>query len=307
MRRGCARSCELFSQFAMAIFNLLVSSARALSAPVFSFKKQPHISKDMAAHFPILRPEVLEACHNLPLNLTVFGPRGTNWSVSWTSGKHNPPFRTEDDVFSIVLKKGKEDEKNILCRAFNGISRSFILCSKLQTTVVFCDQVRYRNDKISELMNGSPFFSERMHTAKCARCKIRQTYVTERTYGVCVSLACSLRFSSSNASARRFNAATVSGIVRKRSSLELPVTKLLLAWAEQMIWANVILEQNYQSIASISGKHKGISWISPLTCEELTWKVNPSFFLSFHIVRILQYCDLLQVQILDFTNTKLGL
>ena len=111
MRRGCAHSCKLFSQFTMAIFNLLVSSARALSAPVFSFKKQPHISKDMAAHFPILRPEVLEACHNLPLNLTVFGPRGTNWSVSWTSGKCKPPFRTEDNAFSIVLKRGKEDEK----------------------------------------------------------------------------------------------------------------------------------------------------------------------------------------------------
>jgi len=86
----------------------------------------------------------------------------------------------------------KKQNKNILWRAFNGVSRCLILCSKLQTTVMFCDQVRYRYDKISKPMNGSPFFCERMYTAKCTCCKLKQTHVTERTYGVCVSLAQSL-------------------------------------------------------------------------------------------------------------------
>lgn len=117
----------------------------------------------MTEYCSTLHLEVPEICRSrLPLNLTIFGLRGTSGPASWTSSKYILPFRTESNRFSIVPEKNKR--KVILSRALNGISRCIFLCSKFQTTVMFCDQIRERYGKINESMNGPPFMHVRMFT-----------------------------------------------------------------------------------------------------------------------------------------------
>ena len=212
-------------------------------------------------------------------------------------------------IMGLASSSRKRKEKNILCRTFNGVGRCVILCSKLQTTIMFCDQVKYRYDKISELMNGSPFFCVRMYTVKSTRCKLKQTYVSGRTYGVFVSFAWSLQFSSSSVSAWRFSAATVSDIVEKRGSLELPVTKTSFNLSRTDDPVSECYPGAKLPINNFNfWKTQGVSWISPSTCGVLTWNSiawKNHHFSSFHTVGIL-YCNLLRVRILDFANAKLG-
>ena len=54
-----------------------------------------------------------QGCRNPP-NLTIAGPKGTIWSASWMSGKRNPPFSTEDNGFSIVVKKKEKKKRHTL-------------------------------------------------------------------------------------------------------------------------------------------------------------------------------------------------
>ena len=159
---------------------------------------------------------------NLALNLTNFGPRGTIWSASWMSGKHNPPFSTEDNGFSIVLKKkGKKKEHTLESFQWRWQTPHPLLQAPDDGHVLRPSQIQVWQDQRAD--EWLALLLRKILRWKMYTLWVQATYVTEKTYGVRVSLARSLRFSSSSASARRFSAAMVSGIVGKRSSLELPV------------------------------------------------------------------------------------
>jgi len=89
------------------------------------------------------------------------------------SSRCTPPFITM--VIDSDLSKSKI-KKCILSRAFNGIRRCLIICSKLNMMIMFCDQVRDRFSKINKLMYGPSFKTIRMCARKCVRCEFRETF-----------------------------------------------------------------------------------------------------------------------------------